>query len=174
MILIELETRNLRGGVFYIDSKPKWDLKTQLEGLGVYPDDIDIVISTHLHWDHIGDNQLFKYAKFYIQKDELAYALTAPGFAPHYFSSLKHCISGISDKIVLLDGDSAVTDGIEVKKVGGHIPGMQVVSVKTNIGVVVLAADVIAKYENGEYDWPGPAGNIWSLTELIQAHQLLR
>ena len=30
------------------------DLKTQLEHLGVSPEDIDIVIHTHLHYDHLG------------------------------------------------------------------------------------------------------------------------
>lgn len=168
------ETREKRGDVFYIDTKLEWDLQTQLENAGVNPDDIDIVINTHLHWDHIGENTLFKNAKFYIQKDEIPYALQAPSYAPHYFGSMRNCLTDIASQIVFLDGDSNIAEGVDVWKVGGHTPGCQTVAVKTEKGVVALAADVIAKYENLEYDWPGPAGNIWNLTELVQAHQLLR
>ncbi|WP_373893745.1 N-acyl homoserine lactonase family protein [Virgibacillus sp. CBA3643] len=168
------ETREKRGDVFYIHSKPEWDLETQLNELGVTPDDIDIVINTHLHWDHIGENSLFKKAKFYVQKDEIPYALKAPGYAPHYFDSMRSCVTDIADQLVLLDGDAGITDGVDVWKVGGHSPGSQVVAVKTDKGVVALTADVIPKYDNWNHDWPGPAGNIWNLTELVQAHQTLK
>lgn len=38
--------------------------------MGWEPDDIDIVINTHLHCDHSGSNREFKNAKFYVQKKE--------------------------------------------------------------------------------------------------------
>lgn len=33
---------------------PEWYLRTALEGRGVRPEDIEFVILTHLHWDHVG------------------------------------------------------------------------------------------------------------------------
>src|SRR5699024_10453864 len=64
-------TREKRGDVFYLYSHPDWSLEKQLNDIGVTTGDIDIVINTHLHWDHIGENSLFKNATFYVQKDEI-------------------------------------------------------------------------------------------------------
>lgn len=41
-----------------------------LQRIHVDPDDIKHIFLTHCHWDHIGGIQLFKNAKFYIQKKE--------------------------------------------------------------------------------------------------------
>ena len=42
-----------------------------LGGLGLVPGDIDLVINTHLHFDHCGQNAVFKHAAFYVQRAEL-------------------------------------------------------------------------------------------------------
>ena len=42
-----------------------------LGGLGLVPGDIDLVINTHLHFDHCGQNAVFKHAAFYLQRAEL-------------------------------------------------------------------------------------------------------
>jgi len=44
-----------------------------LAELSLQPDDIDIVINTHLHDDHCGNNGLFTNAVFYAHKDEIAF-----------------------------------------------------------------------------------------------------
>ena len=47
-------------------------IKTSLKQIGkVFPEDVDIIILTHAHEDHIGNNDLFKKAKVYIHKDEV-------------------------------------------------------------------------------------------------------
>ena len=46
-------------------------IKTSLKQIGkVFPEDIDIIVLTHAHEDHIGNNEMFKNAKIYIHKDE--------------------------------------------------------------------------------------------------------
>jgi len=50
------------------------NLKTQLANFNLKPEDIDVVINTHLHFDHCGNNNIFQNAKFIIQADELRYA----------------------------------------------------------------------------------------------------
>ena len=166
--------RQRRGDRFYLKSKPEWDLATQLRTLDVEPDDIEIVISTHLHWDHVGGNTLFRQARFYAQKDDVPLALTGPRYAPHFFPEMAGCITAVADRLVLLDGDAEIVPGVEVWKVGGHSPGSQVVAVDTEKGVVALANDVINKYENLEYDWPGPTGNMWNIGDLLRAHARLK
>ena len=46
-------------------------LRAQLERLGVRSEEIDMVILTHLHWDHSGCMDIFPNAKFYVQRAEL-------------------------------------------------------------------------------------------------------
>src|SRR3972149_878825 len=46
-----------------------------LARLGIRPEDIDIVINTHLHWDHCYNNHLFPRATIYAQRAELQYAI---------------------------------------------------------------------------------------------------
>ena len=166
--------RTQRGDRFYLKAKPEWDLVTQLKGLGVEPDDIEIVISTHLHWDHVGGNALFRHARFFAQQEDVPLALTAPRYAPHFFPEMVGCITGVADRLVLLDGDAQIIPGVQVWKVGGHSPGSQVVAVRTEKGTIALASDVINKYENLDYDWPGPTGNMWNIDEVLRAHARLK
>lgn len=58
--------------------QPGEHVLTGLAGLGLNPDDIDVVINSHLHPDHCGCNAFFRKATFIIHSDELA-AARAPG-----------------------------------------------------------------------------------------------
>ena len=48
-----------------IKRKPEQALKAQLQKHGTKPEDITMVVNTHLHFDHCGNNALFPNAKFY-------------------------------------------------------------------------------------------------------------
>ncbi|MFQ6068282.1 MAG: MBL fold metallo-hydrolase [Candidatus Bathyarchaeia archaeon] len=52
----------------------------QLLNFRLKPEDITVIINTHLHFDHCGGNKLFRNARFYVQADELRYA-----YAPDRF-----------------------------------------------------------------------------------------
>lgn len=166
--------RQRRGDRFYLQQRSEWDLSLQLRGLGTDPADIATVISTHLHWDHVGGNRLFRNARFYVQAADLQLARTAPRYAPHFFKELARCTLDVSDRLVVLEGNACIAPGIEVWKVGGHTPGSQVVAIESDRGLIVLAGDVISRYENWDYEWPGPMGNMWSLRELVNAIALLK
>jgi glyoxylase-like metal-dependent hydrolase (beta-lactamase superfamily II) len=58
--------------------QPGEHVLTGLTGLGLQPDDIDVVINSHLHPDHCGCNAFFRKATFICHTDELA-AARAPG-----------------------------------------------------------------------------------------------
>lgn len=60
------------------------------EYVGWNADDVDIVINTHLHYDHSGGNTLFKNARFVVQASEWEYAA---GLA-----DAVHVLSGVSDR----------------------------------------------------------------------------
>jgi N-acyl homoserine lactone hydrolase len=166
--------RTRRGDRFYLVAKPEWELVAQLKTLGLRPDDIEIVIITHLHWDHIGGNCLFRRARFYVPREDVPLALTGPRYAPHFFPEMADCITSVASRMNLVDTDAEIAPGVEVWKVGGHTPGSHVVAIEGDNGVIVLAGDVINKYENLEYDWPGPTGNMWNMGELLRAHARLK
>lgn len=164
--------RVARGDKFYLrELEP---LEKQLAGLGLRPDDIDVVVNTHLHWDHVGGNRLFPRARFFMPADDIPYALEAPAWAPHFFPGMRDCVVDVADRLTAVRGEVMLDDNVRIVQLGGHTPGSMVPLVKTGVGVVALTGDIICKYENWENNWIGPAGNIWNLGELMKAFDTLR
>ena len=94
-----------------------------LAGLDMSPADIDLVINTHLHFDHCGQNAVFKHAPFYVQRAELARMRREAGELYDWF--------GFMDaRFELLDGDAEVLPGLEVIATPGHTVGHQCVVVR--------------------------------------------
>jgi glyoxylase-like metal-dependent hydrolase (beta-lactamase superfamily II) len=56
-----------------VDTSTKFmeaSVKTSFKQIGVLPKDVSIVVLTHMHHDHCGNNELFKKAKFFVRKEE--------------------------------------------------------------------------------------------------------
>jgi len=147
--------------------EPGQTLVERLAALQVDPASINIVIISHLHWDHMSNNHLFPNAKFYLQRAEYLYAC-AP-VPPHRWTFNLERI--IQTPWTLLDGDEQIADGLSVLHVGGHTPGSQCVIVDTEKGRCGLTCDFITHYEQWESD-PMVAGDIY--TDLIQYYQGLK
>lgn len=96
-----------------------------LRRLGLNPQDIQIVIVTHLHFDHIALGHLYPNAKFIVQKKELDYALS-----PHPMDALfydRSLFSRLNFEVV--DGTCDILPGVSVFLTPGHSPGGQSVAV---------------------------------------------
>lgn len=168
-----IDVRMRRGDKFYL--KEVASVTDKLADMNISPDDIDMVINTHLHWDHCGGNKYFTKAKFYIPEADVALALTAPCWAPHFFSEMRSCVTDIADRAILVNDGIHVTDNIRLVRLGGHTPGsLGVLADTKERGTVALAGDVVCKYENLNHDWIGPSGNIWNVSELVNAVRILR
>ena len=103
--------------------------------LGLSPGDIDLVILTHLHYDHVAQASQFPKARFLIQKDELAFAQNPhPVFASAYPEAF---FDGLNFEVI--DGDTRVCQEVSVLKTPGHTPGGQSVSIKTAGGIVIIS-----------------------------------
>lgn len=110
------------------------DFDEALFKLGLHPDDIGLVIQTHLMYDHCGNSKRLKNAKFVVQKKELEFAKNPhPMFAGAYQREL---FEGLPFKVV--DGDVNLTPGIKLLLCPGHSPGTQSVAVTTKVGVAVI------------------------------------
>ena len=105
-----------------------------LEKMGLSPEDIEIVILTHLHFDHAADMEKFKKAVFYLQKDELAYAQN-----PHPTQQGWFVLPPADLRVELIEGDQVVVPGVEIKKTPGHTPGTQSVLVDTDKGKLCIS-----------------------------------
>ena len=135
---------------------PAQELLTALGSAGARAEEISIVIHTHLHYDHAGNNRLFPNARFLVQREELRYALAPTSFdATAYFApSLGITPDYLGTKFELLDGDTEIADGVRAIMTPGHTPGHQSVTVDTAGGRYCIAGDAVMWYENMEKGIP--------------------
>jgi N-acyl homoserine lactone hydrolase len=105
-----------------------------LAGQGLRPKDIDIIIQTHLHHDHIGNTARCPQARVIVQEAELDFALAPhPLFAAVYPLEL---FKGLHLQTVR--GDTEIADGVRVLLTPGHSPGTQSVAVETAKGTAII------------------------------------
>jgi N-acyl homoserine lactone hydrolase len=109
-------------------------LEEGLARLNLKPGDIDIVILTHLHYDHVQLATQFVNAKFIVQRDELNFASNPHASATQFYN--KELFAGLKYEVV--NGDKQITDGIQVLLTPGHTAGGQSVAIKTDKGIVVI------------------------------------
>jgi glyoxylase-like metal-dependent hydrolase (beta-lactamase superfamily II) len=135
------------------------DIVAGLAARGVTPEEIDIVVLTHLHFDHIGNNHLFPNAKFIVQRSEVAQGFTPPKYCQFSYPEYSYNVTNVRDRIQIIEGDMQLVPGVRLIKIGGHTPGTMVVVVDTDEGRVALAGDIMYNYKNLELNWP--TGSFW-------------
>jgi N-acyl homoserine lactone hydrolase len=117
-----------------------------LAAVGLSPADISLVINTHLHFDHCGQNAVFRHAPFYVQRAELDRARRESPDLAGWFD-----FAGA--RFELLDGDTEILPGLSVAATPGHTVGHQSVLVSAGDGTSdVLIGD--AAYTPREYAGP--------------------
>jgi glyoxylase-like metal-dependent hydrolase (beta-lactamase superfamily II) len=132
------------------------DRVTMLRSLGIDPRDIRTVVMSHLHWDHWSGHGLFENATFVVQQSEVAFWTgRAVRHAMIMESANKKALQALltlnfAGRIHIVDGEKQLWSGLRLVPVGGHTPGLQVLVVETERGVVVLASDTLHFYENYE------------------------
>lgn len=121
---------------WYSDYEEAITFEEALKSLDTSPDDIDVIIQTHFHFDHCGNTQKCHNAEVIVQADELRFAQKPhPLFSGSYLRQT--LLDGVNFKEV--EGDVEVFSGIKVFKVPGHSPGTQAISIQTEKGTVVLS-----------------------------------
>jgi N-acyl homoserine lactone hydrolase len=98
------------------------------------PADVRIVINSHLHFDHCGQNAVFKHAPFYVQRSELDRARSEKSDVSEWFD-----FAGA--RFELVDGDAQIAEGVRVVATPGHTVGHQSVVVDTPDGGAVMIGD---------------------------------
>ncbi len=98
-----------------------------LAGLDMTPSDIGLVINTHLHFDHCGQNAVFRHAACWVQRAELSRAERESPELYDWFGFM-------NARFELLDGDTEVLPGLAVIATPGHTVGHQCVVVRSADG----------------------------------------
>jgi N-acyl homoserine lactone hydrolase len=111
---------------------------------------IDVVINTHLHYDHCGGNHLFSGRPIYVQRRELDDARTLDDY------TIREWVEAPGAQYVPVDGELEVLPGLRLVPAPGHTPGSQVVVVETGGRPAVIGGDMAVFFD--ELDEPRNEG----------------
>jgi glyoxylase-like metal-dependent hydrolase (beta-lactamase superfamily II) len=156
-------------------------LLERLAAVGVKPEEIDIVINTHLHFDHCGWNThlvngvavpTFPNARYIVQRKEFEHACAPTerdraSYFPDNFMPMEK--SGQWD---FLNGDSEIMPGIEVIVVPGHIRDMQCVKITGGGQTIFFVADLVPTAAHLSYPWI-MGYDLYPMTTLESKHKWL-
>jgi N-acyl homoserine lactone hydrolase len=128
-------------------------LSSQLAALGLTPDDITFIAFSHLHFDHVGNANLFTHATWILNQRELAWAEAEPAHVsmnPKLFSAHSRV------RTLVIDGDHDVFgDGrVRIFHAPGHTPGSCVLWVDlSKYGPVILSGDLYLFRESRHFGY---------------------
>lgn len=137
-------------------------LLENLGAVGVSPEDIDIVINTHLHFDHCGWNTVrqgeklvptFPKAQYYVQEGEWQH-----GRRQHERDAVSYMSDNYdplieSGQMTLLHGDQEIVPGISVKVLPGHTRHMQAVILRSGGQTACYISDLIPTSWHLDLTW---------------------
>lgn len=123
------------------------ELVLSLKNVRLKPDDITLVINTHLHFDHCGNNRQFRKAKFLVQTDEVRYA-----YFPDRFQRISYLreFFDVGGEFLPIKGKYTVEEGVDLLPTPGHTVGHQSVLVSWKGRNIVYAGDAAPLPENIE------------------------
>ena len=139
-------------------------LLDSLRRVGITPDEVDAVITTHLHWDHAGGltrrdergglELTFKKARHFIQRSEWDFALHPDqrSESAYYHDDFTPLADG-NHAVELLDGDTEVLPGVHVRLVGGHTPGSQVIVFRSGELACAVTGDLVCQTPHLRVPW---------------------
>ena len=146
--------------IYAFEGPPR--LPDKLLARGVRPEQIDLVINTHLHLDHCGWNTrnengrnvaTFSNAQYIVQRGELEHAQNPTerdrgSYVPDDFCPLKE-----ANRWLLLDGDHEVVPGVELIRAPGHNRDMMCVRLKGGGQTVFFFSDLVPTVAHLKSSW---------------------
>jgi glyoxylase-like metal-dependent hydrolase (beta-lactamase superfamily II) len=139
-----------------VGHRRKGDFMATLAAAGARPEEVDFVMCTHLHWDHVGWNTrladgrwvpTFPNARYVIARREYAHmdALHSRGDTSMHGLAFADSVQPIvrAERAVLVDDDYALEDGVWLEPCPGHTPGNVVINVRSLRARGVFPGDVL-------------------------------
>jgi glyoxylase-like metal-dependent hydrolase (beta-lactamase superfamily II) len=131
-----------------------------LDTLGLRPEDINIVINTHLHFDHCGWNvrridgkviPTFARARYLVQRGEWEHAHSPT--ERDRASYIEDFFAGAEKQTELLDGDTQIVPGVRVEVTSGHTKHLQCVRVESEGETAFFISDLVPTTSHLPYPW---------------------
>lgn len=145
---------------------------------GVEPENIDYVILSHMHLDHIACVPRLPRAIFVTSRSGLEWTLDPPYeqlvnpiFMPREVLEFLREEAANGGRVILTEDDAAPLPGIRSVRTGGHSYCSQIIFVETAKGTVGFGADNVIMYEN--YEERIPAGSPVNVLDAYRALDLL-
>jgi len=144
------------------------------DAAGVSPDDIDVVINTHLHFDHCGWNTIYRDGKAVPTFPKAHYYAPEGEWRHGKLQTERDRISYISDnydplidsgRLTLLNGDQQLLPGISVRVYKGHTEFMQAVIIESQGKKACYVSDLIPTTHHLDLAW-GMAFDLYPLDTL--------
>jgi glyoxylase-like metal-dependent hydrolase (beta-lactamase superfamily II) len=154
-------------------------LPDELKKHGVRPEDVHIVINTHLHFDHCGWNvrrengkllPTFPRAKYFIQRGEWEHA-NKPTERDRA-SYILELFLAAEPQTELLDGDAEILPGISVEVRPGHTRHMQCVRIHSGGEQAYFISDLVPTQAHLPYPWV-MSFDLYPLETLENRHRVL-
>jgi N-acyl homoserine lactone hydrolase len=122
-------------------------LRSALSTVNLSLEEVETLIITHLHFDHVANAMLFHNARIYVQKREWKSAMNPPMhyreiYDKEFFSPLEEM------DLCLVNGDVEIEEGIRLVLLPGHTKGLQGVLVRAESGYYLLSGDHFYSYVN--------------------------
>ena len=136
-----------------------------LQSKGMTPDDVDIVILTHMHWDHCQNTDLFRNARILLNPTEMDYAHN-PNRHDH---TVAQYMADMIDKMkveLVSEGDKVV-EGVSIIDTPGHTKGHISVLVDSGKDKVLLAGDAMP--DSGTVSRGLPYNVFWDVNDAKES-----
>ncbi len=129
---------------------------------GFNPSAIDIVINSHLHWDHCGGNTIldgsssraaFPQARYFASRGEWEHAharLSRDGVS---YNDLNYDPLVAEGQMVLVDGDCEVLPGVWMRRASGHNRDMCVITVESGGETFCFLSDLVPTAVHVQPTW---------------------
>ena len=153
-------------------------VENALSLMGAETQSVQDVVITHLHYDHVGNFDLFPRATFHLQDLEMQYATgRCMCHEPMRHAFDVEDVVGMvrnvyAGRVRFHAGDAQIAPGISVHLIGGHTMGLQAVRVATRRGHVVLASDASHFYANMGEARPFPI--VYNVADMMEGWAKLR
>jgi N-acyl homoserine lactone hydrolase len=149
---------------FQVKMDPDHDVESRLALIGLKPSDIDLVVQSHLHFDHAGGLEWLTHAPILVQREELEFAMNPPVYQEAIYVRADF---DMDLKWQELDGDHDVFgDGSVIAiPTPGHTRGHQSLLVKLEGQTIFLLAD--ASYLLEKLRSRSLPGVLWSPDAMI-------
>lgn len=117
-------------------SEPEGRLLDELARHGVAPADVDIVVHTHLHVDHVGWDGSFPNARYVVHEDDWSFFMSAESLAAR--AHLREKVQPLTN-VERVNGEMEIVPGVLLLPTPGHTPG----HMSVRIGSTVVLGDVV-------------------------------